>query len=172
MNYSFDYDNTLIKYKGIRDSEGNLIDVVYDGPHYENISILRKLSDEGHTIYIITSRVEYDPIDFKFDWDTSPLPQETIRNLKLPVEAVVYTNGRKKLEKLLLYRIKKHWDDDIKECEEIIKYNELSYPKFIGHQIEYCLVDVEEGLTVGLREKFLRNTANEDSTTKTKTDNS
>jgi len=55
MNYSFDYDNTLIKYKGIRDSEGNLIDVVYDGPHYENISILRKLSDEGHTIYIITS---------------------------------------------------------------------------------------------------------------------
>jgi len=100
------------------------------------------------------------------------LPQETIRNLKLPVEAVVYTNGRKKLEKLLLYRIKKHWDDDIKECEEIIKYNELSYPKFIGHQIEYCLVDVEEGLTVGLREKFLRNTANEDSTTKTKTDNS
>ena len=36
MNYSFDYDNTLIKYKYIRDSNGEIIDVVYDLPHYEN----------------------------------------------------------------------------------------------------------------------------------------
>jgi len=156
MNYSFDYDNTLIKYKGIRDSEGKLIDVVYDCPHYENISTLKKLANEGHTIFIITSRVLYDPIDFKFDWDTSPLPQEIIKTQKLPVQEVVYTNGRKKLEKLLLYNIKKHWDDDVKECEEIVKYNNLSYPKSIGHRIDYCLVDVEQELTIGLREKFMR----------------
>ena len=40
MNYSFDYDNTLIKYKYIRDSNGKTIDVIYDLPHYENIKTL------------------------------------------------------------------------------------------------------------------------------------
>jgi hypothetical protein len=76
--------------------------------------------------------------------------------MDLPVSKIVYTNGEKKIEKLILHQIKKHWDDDENECEEIFRYNTLSYPETTGHQIEYVLVDKEDGITERLREKFIR----------------
>ena len=161
MNYSFDYDNTLIKYKYIRDSNGEILDVVYDLPHYENIKTLLALANEGHTIYIITSRVKPEPITFRYEWDISPSPEEFIKDMDLPVSKIIYTNGEKKIEKLILHQIKKHWDDDENECEEIFRYNTLSYPETTGHQIEYVLVAKEDGITERLREKFIRLTKNE-----------
>ena len=161
MNYSFDYDNTLIKYKYIYGSEGEIIDVSYDEPHYDNINTVRKLHQSGHTVFIITSRMLPPPEGFKYDWDDSPPPEKLIEEMGLPIKEVVYTSGKKKLNKLLLYDIKKHWDDDEKEIEEIESYNKLSYPKFINEIIEYVLVSKPEGITEKLREKFIRNTSYE-----------
>ena len=120
MNYSFDYDNTLIKYKYTYSPAGEIIDVNYDEPHYENIKTLRDLHQAGHTIFIVTSRMQPQYEGFKYDWDDSPPPEQLIKEMKLPVKEVVYTSGKKKLNKLLLYDIKKHWDDDEKEIEEIV----------------------------------------------------
>ena len=162
MNYSFDYDNTLIKYKYAYSPTGEIIDVNYDEPHYENIKTLRDLYRAGHTVFIITSRMQPKYEGFKYDWDDSPTPEKLIRERALPVKKVVYTNGKKKLSKILLYDIRKHWDDDEKEIEEIESYNELSYPKFINpHNIEYVLVDKLDGITEKLRERFIRNTSYE-----------
>lgn len=162
MNYSFDYDNTLIKYKYTYNPAGEIADVNYDEPHYENIKILCELHQAGHTIFIVTSRMQPEYEGFKYDWDDSPPPEQLIKEMELPVKEVVYTSGKKKLNKLLLYDIKKHWDDDEKEIEEIKNYNELSYPKFINESIEYVLVTKPEGITERLREKFIRMTSYED----------
>ena len=161
MNYSFDFDNTLIKYKYVYSPNGEILDVKYDQPHHENILTLRDLHLAGHTIYIITSRMQPEHEGFKYSWDDSPSPEELIKELELPVKEVVYTSGKKKLNKILLYEIEKHWDDDQKECEEIIKYNMLSYPRFVDHCIKFELVNTEEGITEKLREKFIRNTSYE-----------
>lgn len=161
MNYSFDYDNTLIKYKYVYDHSGEIINVVYDRPHYKNINILRKLHNNGNNVYIITSRIKPKHKDFKYDWDDSPSPEDFIEELSLPVKEIVYTNGHRKIEKLILYDIVKHWDDDEKECEEILKYNNLSYPKFANKQINFVLVSKQEGITERLRDKFLRLAKNE-----------
>lgn len=162
MNYSFDYDNTLIKYKYIYSPTGEIIDVVYDRPHDQNIDIVRELHESGHNIYIITSRIKPIYEGFRYEWDESPSPEKLVKELSLPIKEIVYTNGRKKIEKLILFNIQKHWDDDEAECEEITKYNNLSYPISIGHKIEYNLVQKQKGITVMLRDKFLRLTKNED----------
>jgi len=156
MNYSFDYDNTLIKYKYIYSPTGEIIDVVYDRPHDQNIDIVRELHESGHNIYIITSRVKPIYEGFSYEWDKSPAPEKLVKELSLPIKEIVYTNGRKKIEKLILFNIQKHWDDDEDECEEIMKYNRLSYPNFIDKKIEYVLVSKPFGITKRLREKFIR----------------
>ena len=156
INYSFDYDNTLIKYKYIYSPTGEIIDVVYDSPHDQNINIVRELHESGHNIYIITSRIKPIYEGFSYEWDESPAPEKLVKELSLPIKEIVYTNGRKKIEKLILFNIQKHWDDDEAECEEIMKYNRLSYPNFIDEKIEYVLVPKPFGITKRLREKFIR----------------
>ena len=157
MNYSFDYDNTLIKYKYIYSPTGEIIDVVYDRPHDQNINIVRELHESGHNIYIITSRIKPIYEGFRYEWDESPSPEKLVKELSLPIKQIIYTNGRKKIEKLILFNIQKHWDDDEAECEEIMRYN----PNFINKKIEYVLVQKQKGITVMLRDKFLRLTKNE-----------
>ena len=49
--YSFDFDNTLIRYHTLEDG-----DVEYLGPHQENIQKVRDLAAAGHTVIIVTSR--------------------------------------------------------------------------------------------------------------------
>ncbi len=49
--YSFDFDNTLIRYQTLEDG-----DVVYLGPHEENLQILKDLAAEGNKVIIVTSR--------------------------------------------------------------------------------------------------------------------
>jgi len=157
MNYSFDYDNTLIKYKYIYSPTGEIIDVVYDSPHDQNINIVRELHESGHNIYIITSRIKPIYEGFSYEWDESPSPEKLVKELSLPIKQIIYTNGRKKIEKLILFNIQKHWDDDEAECEEIMRYNRyVCCPNFIDKKIEYVLVPKPFGITVMLRNKFLR----------------
>ena len=49
--YSFDFDNTLIRYHTLEDG-----DVEYLGPHEENIALLKDLAAQGNKVIIVTSR--------------------------------------------------------------------------------------------------------------------
>jgi hypothetical protein len=118
MNYSFDYDNTLIKYAYLYDEEGNIIDAVYDKPHQENINLLRELSEDiNNTIYIVTARVK--GLTFEPCIDSSPKPEDLIRVLNLPVAEIVYTKNRCKLPVLVENNISDHWDDCPEQCKRI-----------------------------------------------------
>ena len=106
--YSFDYDETLVKYKP--DPEDPEFSVLYDKPHEENIAKLRELAAAGETVYIVTSRSKRT--GDKFPWDTAPDPEDLVADLNLPVKSIHYTNGDLKAETLLSLGVIEHWDDD------------------------------------------------------------
>jgi hypothetical protein len=135
--YSFDFDNTLIRYQTLDDG-----DVEYLGPHKENIALLKDLVEQGNKVIIVTSRSR--PNKPKFDWDKAPTPEEAIEEFNLPVEEVYYTFGDFKAEKLLELGVSKHWDDD---------EGEVATAEAAG--IEAVLVPVEGDITDRLRDKWL-----------------
>ena len=139
--YSFDFDNTLIRYETLEDG-----DVEYLGPHEENIALLKDLVEQGNKVIIVTSRSRRTRP--KFDWDNAPTPEEAIEQFDLPVEEVYYTFGDLKAEKLLELGVSKHWDDD----EE-----EVAAAEAAG--IEAELVPVENDVTTRLRDKWLEHMA-------------
>ena len=135
--YSFDFDNTLIRYETLEDG-----DVEYIGPHEENITLLKSLAEQGNKVIIVTSRSR--PNRPKFDWDKAPTPEEAIEKYNLPVEEVYYTFGDLKAEKLLELGVSKHWDDDEDEVRAAVEAG-----------IDAELVPVEDDVTTRLRDKWL-----------------
>jgi len=140
--YSFDFDNTLIRYKTLEDG-----DVEYLGPHEENIALLKDLAAEGNKAIIVTSRSKRKGP--KLPWDHAPTPEEAIIEFNLPVEEVYYTFGEFKAEKLLELGVSRHWDDDEEEVEAA---------EAAG--IEAVLVPVEDDITTRLRDKWRDHMAN------------
>jgi FMN phosphatase YigB (HAD superfamily) len=139
--YSFDFDNTLIRYETLEDG-----DVEYIGPHEENIALLKNLVEQGNKVIIVTSRSKLNRP--KYDWDKAPTPEEAIQEFGLPVEEVYYTFGDLKAEKLLELGVSKHWDDDEEEVEAA---------HAVG--IEATLVPVEGDITERLRDKWVAHMA-------------
>jgi len=135
--YSFDFDNTLIRYHTLEDG-----DVEYLGPHEENIRLLKELASQGNKIIIVTSRSKMKK---KFPWDLAPTPEEAIVEFDLPIEEVYYTHGDFKVDKLLELGVSKHWDDD----EE-----EVSAAEAQG--IQAVLVPVEGDMTDRLKNKWIK----------------
>jgi len=112
--YSFDFDNTLIRYHTLEDG-----DVEYLGPHDKYINILRQLADDGHKVVIVTSR---SPLKGnKPPWDDAPTPEELVADLNLPVEIIEYTRGNLKTQMLLKLGVSHHWDDDQEEVDAAIE---------------------------------------------------
>lgn len=135
--YSFDFDNTLIKYETLEDG-----DVEYLGPHEENIQLLKDLAAEGIKIIIVTSRSQ---LKNKLLWDRAPTPEEAIQEFSLPVDEVYYTHGDFKAEKLLELGVSKHWDDD---------EDEVAAAEAAG--IEVVLIPVEGDVANRLKNKWLK----------------
>ena len=135
--YSFDFDNTLIRYHTLEDG-----DVEYIGPHEENIQLAKDLASAGNKIIIVTSR--FAPTGPKKPWDDAPSPDELIAEFGLPIEEIYYTNGDLKAQKLIELGVSKHWDDD---------EDEVAAAEEAG--IEAVLVPVEEGITDRLRDKWI-----------------
>jgi len=106
--YSFDFDNTLIRYETLEDG-----DVEYIGPHEENVALLKDLAAQGNKVIIVTSRCKSTRP--KYEWDKAPTPEEAIQEFGLPVEEVHYTYGNLKADKLIELGVTKHWDDDDEE---------------------------------------------------------
>ena len=134
--YSFDFDNTLIRYHTLEDG-----DVEYLGPHEENIALLKDLAAQGNKVIIVTSRSKLNRP--KYDWDLAPTPEEAIQEFGLPVEEVHYTYGNLKADKLLELGVSKHWDDDD---------DEVAAAWAAG--IEAVAVPVEGDVTNQLRDKW------------------
>ena len=134
--YSFDFDNTLIKYHTLEDG-----DVVYLGPHEENIQLVKDLTSEGNKIIIVTSRSKLK--GEKRPWDEAPTPEEAIVEFELPIEEVHYTYGNLKADKLMELGVTKHWDDDD---------DEVAAAWAAG--IEAVAVPVEGDVTGQLRDKW------------------
>ena len=141
--YSFDFDNTLIRYQTLEDG-----DVEYIGPHRENIQLAKDLAAAGNKVIIVTSRSKLQGP--KKPWDDAPTPEELIPEFNLPIAEVYYTFGDFKAQKLLELGVAKHWDDD----EE-----EVAAAEAAG--IEAVLVPVEEGITERLRNKWIAQLAQE-----------
>jgi len=137
--YSFDFDNTLIRYHTLEDG-----DVEYIGPHEENIQLVRDLAAAGNQVIIVTSR--YKPTGPKKPWDDAPTPEELIIQLGLPIEVVEYTNGDHKVKMLKKLGVTKHWDDDLEE---------LAALEGSGVEGEHVPVPGEEGITERLRSKWV-----------------
>ena len=134
--YSFDFDNTLIRYHTLEDG-----DVEYLGPHEENIALLKDLAAQGNKVIIVTSR---SPLRRpKYEWDKAPTPEEAIQEFGLPVEEVHYTYGNLKADKLMELGVTKHWDDDD---------DEIAAAWAAG--IEAEAVQVEGDVTDRLRDKW------------------
>ena len=149
--YSFDFDNTLIRYHTLEDG-----DVEYLGPHEENIQLVKDLAAEGNKVIIVTSRCKLKGP--KREWDTAPTPEEGIQQFGLPIEEVYYTSGNFKASKLVELGVVKHWDDDEDEVAEA---------QTAG--IEAVLVPTEEGITDRLRDQFISCVADEEKLSENKT---
>ena len=134
--YSFDFDNTLIRYHTLEDG-----DVEYLGPHEENIALLKDLAAQGNKVVIVTSRSKLK--GEKRPWDKAPTPEESIQEFGLPVEEVHYTYGNLKADKLMELGVTKHWDDDD---------DEVAAAWAAG--IEAEAVQVEGDVTDRLRDKW------------------
>jgi len=134
--YSFDFDNTLIRYHTLEDG-----DVEYLGPHEENIALLKDLAAQGNKVIIVTSRCKLK--GEKKPWDVAPTPEEAIIEFGLPVEEVHYTYGNLKADKLMELGVIKHWDDD---------EDEVAAAGAAG--IEAVAVPVEGDIANQLRDKW------------------
>ena len=134
--YSFDFDNTLIRYQTLEDG-----DVEYLGPHEENVALLKDLAAQGNKVIIVTSRCKSTRP--KYEWDKAPTPEEAIQEFGLPVEEVHYTYGNLKADKLIELGVTKHWDDDD---------DEVAAAWAAG--IEAVAVPVEGAVTQQLRDKW------------------
>ena len=134
--YSFDFDNTLIRYHTLEDG-----DVEYLGPHEGNIALLKDLAAQGNKVIIVTSRSKLRGP--KYEWDKAPTPEEAIQEFGLPVEEVHYTYGNLKADKLMELGVTKHWDDDDDEVRAAWKAG-----------IEAVAVPVEGEVTQQLRDKW------------------
>jgi hypothetical protein len=134
--YSFDFDNTLIRYQTLEDG-----DVGYLGPHEENIALLKDLAAQGHKVIIVTSRSKRTGP--KYPWDDAPTPEEAIEAFGLPVDEVHHTHGNLKADKLSELGVVKHWDDDDAEVQAAWAAG-----------IEAVAVPVEGSVTAQLRDKW------------------
>tara|TARA_Y100000310_G_scaffold47326_1_gene43947 strand:+ start:1897 stop:2802 length:906 start_codon:yes stop_codon:yes gene_type:complete len=135
--YSFDFDNTLIRYRTLEDG-----DVEYLGPHEENIQLVKDLASEGNKVIIVTSRCKL--VGEKKPWDDAPTPEELVAELALPIKEIYYTYTNLKANKLVELGVSNHWDDD----EDEIKAAEAA-------GIDAVLVPVEGEVTGRLRDKWI-----------------
>lgn len=102
------------------DFDGTLNNSSYNGdvfipdltPKLEVVNILKELSDQGYTIYCVTSRQE----------DTRNEVVAFINGHVLPIDMVVFTNGKLKAEILLRLGSILHFDDSSEEVENNLMY--------------------------------------------------
>ena len=114
---TFDFDNTVVKSFSNKTPDGEE-QYQFGGINKEIIKRIKTFKKEGKTVFIVTSRQNHleNP-------ETSV--KSLLKNLKIEVDGVFYTNGEPKAQKLYELGSTLHYDDDPAEREAIEAYKNL-----------------------------------------------
>ena len=114
---TFDFDNTIVKSFLNKTTDGEE-HYMFGGVNEEIIKRIKKFKDSGTTVFIVTSR--------RNDLEAEESSVKTlIKQLGIEVDAVFYTNGELKAQKLYELGSRLHYDDDPKEREAIEAFKNL-----------------------------------------------
>lgn len=112
MVVTFDFDDTLLWTRVIRDEDGEYVDHVPVGQNPQIFPILRRaLQTPGVEVYVVTSRRATGPsvkqvFDYLREWGILEQPQ---------FMGVRFTNGNLKADTLVKLGSVRHYDDDPEE---------------------------------------------------------
>ena len=111
MVITFDFDDTLLWKRYERDEDGEIVEVVVDGPNPEGLALLKHAISDGHEVHIVTTRYEKmrdDTIWWLSKWGVL----DGIAKIHL-------TNGQLKRDTLARIGSRLHHDDDEEELENL-----------------------------------------------------
>ena len=114
---TFDFDNTIVKSFLNKTVDGEE-HYMFGGVNKEIIKRIKKFKDSGTTVFIVTSR----RVDLE---DEESSVKSMIKKLGIEVDAVFYTNGELKAQKLYELGSRLHYDDDPKEREAIEAFKKM-----------------------------------------------
>jgi len=148
---TFDLDQTIIKHFLNKTVDGEEL-FQFGGVNAEIIKRIKKFKDSGTTVFVVTSRnVALE--------DPETAAKVLLSQLGVEVDAVFYTNGEPKAQKLYELGSRLHYDDDPKEHEAIHAYKNL-HPNF-DIEVKYpdeLLKDIDavsKGVIVTADNKFI-----------------
>src|SRR6056300_357294 len=114
---TFDFDHTIVKSFLNKTVDGEE-QYQYGGVNKEIIKRIKSFKQAGKTTFIVTSRQKH------LESDESSI-KSLLDRLKIDVDAVFYTNGEPKAQKLYELGSTLHYDDDPSEHEAIEAYKNL-----------------------------------------------
>ena len=114
---TFDFDHTIVKSFLNKTVEGEE-QYQYGGVNNEIIKRIKKFKDSGTTVFVVTSRQKH------LEHGESSV-EVLLGKLKIEVDAIFYTNGEPKAQKLYELGSRLHYDDDPEEHEAIKAYKNL-----------------------------------------------
>lgn len=118
---TFDFDHTIVKSFLNKTVDGEE-QYSFGGINKEIIKRIKKFKQSGTTVFIVTSR------DVGLEHGESAI-KTILPQLEIEVDAVFYTNGEPKAQKLYELGSRLHYDDDPAEHEAIKAYKNL-HPDF------------------------------------------
>jgi len=114
---TFDFDNTVVKSFSNKTVDGEE-QYQFGGINKEIIKRIKTFKKEGKTVFIVTSRQNHLE-------NPESSVKSLLRDLKIEVDGVFYTNGEPKAQKLYELGSTLHYDDDPAEREAIKAYKNL-----------------------------------------------
>lgn len=114
---TFDFDNTVVKSFSNKTVDGEE-QYQFGGINKEIIKRIKTFKKEGKTVFIVTSRQNHLE-------NPESSVKSLLRDLKIEVDGVFYTNGEPKAQKLYELGSTLHYDDDPAEREAIEAYKNL-----------------------------------------------
>ena len=114
---TFDFDNTIVKSFLNKTVDGEE-QYQFGGVNKEIIKRIKSFKQAGKTVFVVTAR------DKHLEVPESSV-QTLLDQLKIEVDAVFYTNGEPKAQKLYELGSTLHYDDDPEEREAIEAYKNL-----------------------------------------------
>jgi len=108
---TFDFDDTLLWKRYVRDEDGEIDEVVVDGPNPEGLALLKRAISDGHEVHIVTTRYEKmrnDTIEWLGKWKVLD-----------GIAKIHFTNGKLKRDTLAKIGSRLHHDDDEEELDNL-----------------------------------------------------
>ena len=114
---TFDFDHTIVK-SFLNNKVGGEENFQFGGVNREIIKRIKKFKDSGTTVLVVTAR------DVALENPESSV-KTILKKLGIEVDGVFYTNGQPKAKKLYELGSRLHYDDDPKEHDAIIAFQNL-----------------------------------------------